>query len=85
MSSRDHGSLAYAMAAEVVEVEARRVIKVSVCGAVIRKRVVETNSQGGTFCEVSFSNAFDPLGREWKTEDAALNCTIGASTKDRVE
>lgn len=58
--------------------------EVAVCGALVRytrKQVMGKQANA----QVTYSNAFDPLARMWKTEDAAMHCTIGASCGDRVE
>jgi len=74
----------YHPVAEYVDMMMHQVVKVAVCGAIVRYRRLSVMGKNQN-AKTSYSNAFDPLARHWKTEDAALHCTNGASCRDRVE
>ena len=74
----------YHPVAEHFDVMMKIVVKVAVCGAIIRYRRLSIMGRTQN-AKVTYSNAFDPLARHWKTEEAAMHCTDGASCGDRVE
>lgn len=62
----------YHPVAEYVDMVMHSVLKVAVCGPLIRYR--RSSLMAKTMnARVTYSNAFDPLARHWKTERAALD------------
>jgi hypothetical protein len=74
----------YHPVAEYVDMMMCVVVKVAVCGAIIRYRRLSVMGKTQN-ARTSYSNAFDPMARHWKTEDAALHYADGASCGDRVD
>ncbi len=74
----------YTHVAEYVDFMTHTVVKVAILGAVIRYQKAQVLGKTPNIRN-TYSNAFDPLARHWKTEDAAKHCTNGASCSNRVE